>query len=101
MPENSVAEPAEPVGEESQAASRHQSCAISCAERGTTGEVEVQSGADEKLSPTHTEAAKGGDEEQHADEDVVDERRSQPPEEAARVDVERRADIDGVGEARP
>jgi hypothetical protein len=32
----------------------HQSCAISCAERGMTGEVEVQSGADEELSPTHT-----------------------------------------------
>jgi hypothetical protein len=40
----------------------------------TTGEVEVQSGADEELSPTHTEAAKGGDGEQHADEDRVDER---------------------------
>jgi hypothetical protein len=101
MPENSVAEPAEPVGEESQASSRHRSCAIPCAERGTAEEVEVQSGADEKLSPTHTEAAKGGDEEQHTDEDGVDERRSQPPEEAARVDVERRADVDKVGEGRP
>jgi hypothetical protein len=99
MPENSVAEPAEPVGKESQAASRHRSCAISCAERGTAGEV--QSGADEELSPTHTEAAKGGDGEQHADEDGVDERWSQPPEEAARVDVERQADVDEVGEGRP
>jgi hypothetical protein len=89
MPENSVVEPVEPVGEESEASSRHRSCAISCAERGTTGEVEVQLGADEELSSTHIEAAKGGDGEQHADEDKVDERRSQPPEEAARVDVER------------
>jgi hypothetical protein len=72
MPENSVTEPAEPISEESQASSRHRSCAISCAERGTAGEVEVQSGADEKLSPTQTEAAKGGDGEQHADEDRVD-----------------------------
>jgi hypothetical protein len=66
-----------------------------------TGEVEVQSGADEELSPTYTEAAKGSDGEQHANEDGVDERRSEPPEEAARVDVERRADVDGVDEARP
>jgi hypothetical protein len=66
-----------------------------------TGEVEVQLGADEELSPTCTEAAKGSDEEQHADEDGVDERRSEPPEEAARVDVERRANIDGVNEERP
>jgi hypothetical protein len=101
MPENSVAEPAEPVGEESQALSRHRSCAISCAERGTAGEVELQSGVDEELPPTHTEAAKGSDGEQHADEDGVNERRSQPPEEAAKVDVERRTDVDGVGEARP
>jgi hypothetical protein len=101
MLENSVAEPAELVGEESKASSRHRSCTISCAERGTTREVEVQSGADEELSSIHTEATKGGDEEQHADEDEVDERRSQPPEEATRVDVERRADVDGVGEARP
>jgi hypothetical protein len=101
MLENSVAEPAEPVGEESQASSRHQSCAISCAERGSAREVEVQSGADEELSPTHIEDAKGGDGEQRVDEDRVDERRSQPPEEAARVDVERRANVDGVGEARP
>jgi hypothetical protein len=101
MLENSVAEPVEPVSEESQASSRHRSCAISCAERGTAGEGEVQSGADEELSPTHTEAAKGGDGEQHADEDEVDERRSQPPEEAARVDVKRRADVDEVGEAWP
>jgi hypothetical protein len=54
MPENLVAEPAEPVGEESQASSRHRSCAISCAERGTAREVEVQSGADDELSPTYT-----------------------------------------------
>ena len=101
MPENSVAEPAEPVDEESQASSMHRSCAISCAERGTTGEVEVQAGADEELSPTHTETAKGDHREQYADEDGVDEGRSQPPEETARVDVERRADIDGDGEARP
>jgi hypothetical protein len=76
MPENSVAEPAEPVSEESQASSRHRSYAISCIERGMTGEVKVQSGANEELSPTHTEAAKGGDGEQRADEDGVDERRS-------------------------
>jgi hypothetical protein len=101
MPENSVAEPVEPVSEESQASSRHRSCATSCTERGMTREVEVQSGADEELSPTHTEAAKGGDREQHANEDGVDERWSQPPKEAARVDVERQANIDGVGEARP
>jgi hypothetical protein len=98
---NSVTEPAEPVGEESQASSRHRSCGISCAERGTTREVEVQSGADEELSPTHTEAAKGGDGEQHADEDGVNERWSQPPEKAARVDVEWRADIGGFGKAWP
>jgi hypothetical protein len=65
------------------------------------GEVEVQLGADEELSPTHTEATKGGDGEQHADEDGVDERRSQPSEEAAKVNVERRADVDGVNKARP
>jgi hypothetical protein len=29
------------------------------------GEVEVQSGADEELSPTHTEATKGVDVERH------------------------------------
>ena len=74
MPENSVAEPADPVGQESQASSRCRSFANSCAERGTTGE---------------------------ADEDGVDEGRSQPPEEAARGDVERRAEIDGGGEGRP
>ena len=74
MPENAVAEPAEPVGEESQASSRRRSCAISCAERGTTGE---------------------------ADEDVVDEGRSQPPEEAAGGDVERRAVIDEGGKGQP
>jgi hypothetical protein len=101
MPENSVAEPTKHVGEESQASSRHRSCAISCPERGTAGDVEVQSGADKELSPTYTEVAKGGNGEQHADEDEGDERRSQPPEEAARVDVERRADVDRVGEARP
>jgi hypothetical protein len=61
----------------------------------------VLSGADEELSPTHTEAAKGGDGEKHADEDGVDERRSQPPKEAAKVDIERRADADRIGEARP
>jgi hypothetical protein len=67
MPENAVAEPAEPIGEESQASSRHRSCAISCTERSTAGEVEVQSGADEELSSTHTEAAKGVDVERHVD----------------------------------
>jgi hypothetical protein len=67
MLENSVVEPAEPIDEESQASSRHQSCAISCAERGTTGEVEIQSGADEELPSTHTEAAKGVDVERHVD----------------------------------
>jgi hypothetical protein len=101
MPENLVAEPAEPVSEESQASCWHQCCAFSCAERGTAGEVEVQSGADDELSPTYIEAAKGGDGDQHADEYGVDKRRSQPPEEATRVEVERRADVDGVGEARP
>jgi hypothetical protein len=101
MPEKSVAKPAEPVGEESQASSRHQSCAISCAERDTTEEVEVESRDNEEWSSTHTEAAKEGDREQCADEDRVGERRSQPPEEAARVNVERRDDIDGVGEGRP
>jgi hypothetical protein len=52
-------------------------------------EVEVESRSDEERSSTHTEAAKEGDREQCADEDRVGERRSQPPEEAARVDVER------------
>jgi hypothetical protein len=53
------------------------------------GEVEVQLGANEELSPTHTEAAKGSNGEQHVDEDGVDEKRLQLPEEAAKVDVER------------
>jgi hypothetical protein len=65
------------------------------------GEVEVQSGTDEELSPTHTEATKGGDGEQHADEDRGGERRSQPREEAARADIEQRADVDVVSEGRP
>jgi hypothetical protein len=43
MPEKPVVEPAEPVGEESQASRRHQSCAISCAERDAAEEVEVES----------------------------------------------------------
>jgi hypothetical protein len=43
MLENSIAEPAEPVGEESQASSRHQSCAISYANGDTAEEVEVES----------------------------------------------------------
>jgi hypothetical protein len=46
-----------------------------------------------KSGQTHTEAAKGGEAEQHADTDGVGKRRPQPPEEAARVDVERRANI--------
>jgi hypothetical protein len=65
MPEKSVTKPAEPVGEESQASSRHQSCTISCADRVTAEEVKVQSRADEKWSSTHKEATKGVDVERH------------------------------------
>jgi hypothetical protein len=65
MLEKSVTEPAEPVGKESQASSRHQSCTISCADRVTAKEVEVQSRADEEWSSTHTEATKGVDVERH------------------------------------
>jgi hypothetical protein len=43
MPKKSDIEPAEPVGEESQASSRHQSYTISCADRVTAEEGEVQS----------------------------------------------------------
>jgi hypothetical protein len=46
MPEKLVTEPAEPVGEDSQASSRHQSCTISCADKVTAEEIEVQSRAD-------------------------------------------------------
>jgi hypothetical protein len=65
MPEKSVTEPAEPVGEESQASSMHQSCIISCADRVTTEECEVQSRADKEGPSTHTEATKGVDVERH------------------------------------
>jgi hypothetical protein len=65
MLEKSVAEPAEPVGEESQASSRHRSCAISCADRVSAEEGVVQSRADEEGPSTHTEAMKGVDVERH------------------------------------
>jgi hypothetical protein len=106
MPEKSVAEPVEPVGEESQASSRLQSCAISYTHRDMGEEVEVESRANEVRSSTHTKAAKGVDAECRANGDEVDvggvgERRPQPREEIARVNVERRADIDEVGEKQP
>jgi hypothetical protein len=56
---------AEPVDEESQASSRHQSYTISCADMVTVEEVEVQSRADEEWSSTNTEATKGVDVESH------------------------------------
>jgi hypothetical protein len=65
MPEKSVIEPAEPVGEESQASSRHQSCTISCVDKFIAEEVEGQSRADEEWSSTHTKATKGVDVERH------------------------------------
>ena len=57
MPEESVTEPAKPVGEESQAASRHRSCSISRADIGTMEEVEVETHADDEQSPPPVEAA--------------------------------------------
>jgi hypothetical protein len=101
MLEKSVTEQAEPIGEDSQASSRHQSCSISCADRDAAEEVEVESRADEERSSTHTMVAKYGDVEQHADKDGVGERQPQPPKEAARVAVERPANIDRVDEGRP
>lgn len=59
MPEESVIELAEPVGEESQAASRQRNCAISRVDRDTTEEVEVETHvkADDEQSPPLVEAA--------------------------------------------
>ena len=58
MLKESVTEPAEPVGEESQAASRHRSCAISCVDRDTTEEIEVETLVedDDEQSPPPMEA---------------------------------------------
>ena len=50
VPENLGAEAAEPVGEESQAASKHLSCAISCADKDTVEDVEVETPADDEQS---------------------------------------------------
>ena len=47
MPEKSVAELAEPVGEESQVASRHRSCAISRAVKDATEEVDASAKEDQ------------------------------------------------------
>lgn len=130
MSEKSVAEPAELVGEESQVASRHRSCAISCAVKDAAEEVEVevltkedQSSAlvvaawrvDVERSQVHAQAARGVDEkrpepcaeavrvevDRQVDIDGVNIKRPQPRAEAARVDVERRVDIDGVDVKRP
>ena len=46
----------EPVGEESQAASRHHSCAISHADRDTMQEVKVETPADDEQSPPSMES---------------------------------------------
>ena len=59
MPENAVAEPAEPVGEESQVASRHRSCAISRAVKDATEEVEVDASAKEDQSSQYVVATWG------------------------------------------
>ena len=61
MPEELVTETAEPGGEESQVASRRRSCAISCADRDTMEEVEVETPADEEQSSPCAELANGVD----------------------------------------
>jgi hypothetical protein len=68
---------------------------------GMTGEDEVESRADEERSSTHTEDAKEGEREQCANEDRGGERRSQPPEEAARADVDESAKDDHNHGKRP
>ena len=111
----SVIKPAEPIGEESQAASKHRSCAISCADSDTAEErtpplgeaacrvneeqrVEVERQVKatlevdaERPSPC-TDAARGVDEERMTRAETtrgVDEERPQPRAEAARgVDEE-------------
>ena len=57
MIEESITKLAKPVGEESHAASRHCSCAISRAERDTGKDVEVETPADDEQSPPPMEAA--------------------------------------------
>ena len=61
MPEELVTEPAETVDEESQASSRHHSCAISCADRDTTEasveEIDVETSEDDEQSPPPVDAA--------------------------------------------
>ena len=61
MSEESITESAEPVGEDSQAASRHRSCAISRADKDTAEEVEVETPAGDEQSPPPVEATGGVD----------------------------------------
>ena len=97
VPENSVAEPVEPVSEESQATSMARSCATSCADRDTSVEVEVEPSVDEEQRvdvERHVKATAG-----------VDVQRTPSRAEAnKRVDVERPiscAEADEAGERAP